>query len=1151
MEVNQLGTADRTEVGSLVSGLNAVCGRRGSGKSSLLRWLRSMIQPTLSCENGPVGLEQASGRLTLLVGDSEYQLDRHRRDGKPAGKLLRRTSAAWNSNIWNTSAWNGGGETYLDQPNSSETISSLQREAFDRLAAVPSDTFACDRLRDAARHLQLDVTDKPGVGDERTRLEVREQELVRELHATDGLTANREGLQSKRRQLEAEFERLRRESDGFRNSTDTDEHHRLSDRLAAIERDGQRIRDEIAQFDAELVQIRGGHASIHDPQPGHVQHLSYRERLLALDAQLARWRNTLNEIRSHRERLESCATDAHLDGQLGEQFSPINHATPRLALRSLEAQIAEARRHFDAMLEGVQSYRVDFDQARNELPQTLRLMQRELHEVCQQLSRHESLSAGRAMKDQILQLARCEAEMRQAIERLIVERGELLRAIATACQLSIDEVSVAYSDSCRCADHPHLDAWLTAISSGPAGHDHQHVPGVSQWRLDELSQLEAKRAHALSRLDDNRRDYRETETRLRRLGVIPVPAVRNERLDADAVRELDQVKADLQRLETRDRLRVELSDVRRQLQLLPRHAVGDGSLQERFLRHLAGLTGSSDQVSSYPVTLNGHGFDGIHGSYGLQSYGVVSRSGSRAFSGIHSAASPGGMNGARLERLHEVALRLAIVEALASRRNSIPLILDETLDGLDGPQRLTVIRYLVGIAEATRLQIIVLTDDEGLVESIRAARGNIVPIIVSRAIEKPEPARENDVNRQLLGFANDFELEKWGEPVPVAKPTIRREPKYRLVLTERSDVEQVPSIGPVIAERLRALGVHKVRDLLDVESEWLADNARLDGVVSTVVNVWKSEARLLIGMPQLRAFDARVLAGAGVRDPKHLSETHPSRLHERVERFLATDRGRQIMRGGSSQELSRINAWINSTKRDRSGRLTPSYRTESSEPGFDLNSTRSRFPRSSSGKTRNSDDALPTYQIVERDEQEGGFPQERQSREGRARRKSKQIRRERTSAPSEQNGARWRFYLELSSPVVDAPSIGDTMAERLATLGIHKIEDLVAANPEKVASDLNLPKLTAETVRAWQEQTRLVLRIPNLRGHDAQILVACGITSPEALTRMEPQALLNQALAVARSGQIPRGLRSNQVPDLDEVTDWIQWSSHSRALLAA
>lgn len=75
--------------------------------------------------------------------------------------------------------------------------------------------------------------------------------------------------------------------------------------------------------------------------------------------------------------------------------------------------------------------------------------------------------------------------------------------------------------------------------------------------------------------------------------------------------------------------------------------------------------------------------------------------------------------------------------------------------------------------------------------------------------------------------------------------------------------------------------------------------------------------------------------------------------------------------------------------------------------------------------------------------------------------------------------------------------------------------------------------------------------IPNLRGHDAQILVACGIEKPAELAGMNPQALLDIVLPFSETKEGARILRNGKKPDLAEVTDWIDAANNVRSLQAA
>jgi hypothetical protein len=125
------------------------------------------------------------------------------------------------------------------------------------------------------------------------------------------------------------------------------------------------------------------------------------------------------------------------------------------------------------------------------------------------------------------------------------------------------------------------------------------------------------------------------------------------------------------------------------------------------------------------------------------------------------------------------------------------------------------------------------------------------------------------------------------------------------------------------------------------------------------------------------------------------------------------------------------------------------------------------------------------------------------------------------------------------------------MAERLARLHILSVEDLLAAKPAAVAAELKLRRVDESLVRSWQQQAKLVCRVPLLRGHDAQLLVAAGITEPERLAQCDPQWLLSQIDPISRSREGQSILRGGQLPDVAEISGWIRCAKQHRELRAA
>jgi len=144
-----------------------------------------------------------------------------------------------------------------------------------------------------------------------------------------------------------------------------------------------------------------------------------------------------------------------------------------------------------------------------------------------------------------------------------------------------------------------------------------------------------------------------------------------------------------------------------------------------------------------------------------------------------------------------------------------------------------------------------------------------------------------------------------------------------------------------------------------------------------------------------------------------------------------------------------------------------------------------------------------------------------------------------------------RFYLQRSSDIVDAPSIGPRMGERLNKIGLYTVDDLLQADPEHVAAELDHSRIDADTVIAWQQQAALVCRVPMLRGHDAQLLVAAEVTTPEELVTYTADDLFALINPISHSREGKRILRGGRLPDLAEISEWLHYAQHHRELIAA
>ncbi|MEQ8825931.1 MAG: DUF4332 domain-containing protein [Filomicrobium sp.] len=136
-----------------------------------------------------------------------------------------------------------------------------------------------------------------------------------------------------------------------------------------------------------------------------------------------------------------------------------------------------------------------------------------------------------------------------------------------------------------------------------------------------------------------------------------------------------------------------------------------------------------------------------------------------------------------------------------------------------------------------------------------------------------------------------------------------------------------------------------------------------------------------------------------------------------------------------------------------------------------------------------------------------------------------------------------RIYLAAEDDIEAAPSIGPKTATRLATVGLYKVSDLLAADPETVAAGLGENRITAPTVSRWQDESRLMMTIPGLRVTQSQLLVGAGYRYTEDIAEAKPEELSAAILAFAATTSGQRMLRNGDPPDIEKLKNWIDAAS--------
>jgi len=498
----------------------------------------------------------------------------------------------------------------------------------------------------------------------------------------------------------------------------------------------------------------------------------------------------------------------------------------------------------------------------------------------------------------------------------------------------------------------------------------------------------------------------------------------------------------------------------------------------------------------------------------------------------------------RQRRLVDLAIRLSIAQAARSRIGRIPFLLENSLDGFRG-EPLEQILHVVSNFTRDGWQILLTTADEFIARRIAGHGGTVARVHENLRYAKPQYVIDSDTDLglhpimdrapvvQYSGMASgDYsevnrQLDWLGQqeesPAPVrAEPTVYHRHGKTYYLAKESLIDSVPGLGTETLRRLRSVGVHRVGDFVGTTVQRLAT---VTGLRSEWLQNTLGVAELMCHVPQMRVFDARVLVSCGIHSSKQLGSTDPLMIAKRIHRFLDTEAGRSLRNSSQRGEVVRLQRWIQSVYQQHGIELDLGADTVDFD--WDLIERKSR------------------KSIARREVSAYDVDEDPDFREDAGQAVAK------FNLYAGKSDATWKFYLDLTSPVVDAPTIGPKMAAKLESIRVRTIGDLLAAESGDVAQAIGEKAVTAASVDAWKSQSMLFCRIPNLRGQDAQLLVAAGYSTAESIADASVDTLYEAIARVASTKQGLRYLRGGNPPDRDRVQSWIEWSKHSRMVKAA
>lgn len=465
------------------------------------------------------------------------------------------------------------------------------------------------------------------------------------------------------------------------------------------------------------------------------------------------------------------------------------------------------------------------------------------------------------------------------------------------------------------------------------------------------------------------------------------------------------------------------------------------------------------------------------------------------------------------------ALRLALVDWCSSGGVALPIILDEPFCGLNDRHTANLVTALDDLRRAGK-QVLLFTQREAALDRLRSLGVTVRRLGEPVAAPPPAPAVV--------------------EPVKVmkTKQVVIEEPTGPACLLDVDDpIEKFPV---PIRERTKVFGRARVRtvgDLVGADPSAVAEELGLEGVTAELVSLWQTHLALVCFVPGLTFADAKALAHSGVLCAEDLAESDSESL------------SRRLREAGYDIDADRVSEWIelssDSLDRWESAGFATNWRRNSVERRRRIRENQNRSPREprrTASSERNQRKRRTRYEGGQR---VGSHGIDAPHNEAEGTRRAKLLERNRRS---EETGP--RFYLELTDDIEAAPSIGPKRAAQLTKIGVATVAALIAADPEDIAERLDHKRIDAERVRTWIKQSKLMLRVPGLRGHDAQLLVGVEHDDPQLIATMTPAALLAVVDPYCDTKEGQRYLRGGHRPDLEEVTDWIGWAAQRRELSA-
>lgn len=1123
LHLERFGSRSDMRLSELSDGMNVVYGPAGSGKGTLIQFLRWMFygrtdETTLGRVPGPTGLH---GRMRVIHNEQEGWLVRHDDVGH-VGRLV------WEG----ASGFKGIG--VAEGGTMERTLRAVAPGSYDRTFSVDfTKPLDVERLLDSARSHGIEL-------DGSYASQRRIGEIERELHELRTRTYDRQGdhysldsLRSRRQQLAAQIDRDLVGHRDRRTALDQ-EYDDLHRQITELETSLGPLRHRLREKETAIVtRDRMLDETFHEAAKAKDDYLEQRHTQLdTMEVHLGQWRSVLADIRERRRRAEE-------ELQARRHRIPVSDLDHRhvsgCLIRPLADKMEALQRHLDELHgHATLKHGSPYDSHRFDNPQfdvrhghhrdtsamsaTLQSVREEIAELCQQLRDYRDLDQWHAISDELRELEQCEQAMERLVQSLEQRRARLSEEIAEAERYGLSLV----------VREQHRE-WDGTLRNELLPYDIEAVPYASfeydlvDARTDEWLREMIRERDALARevdaLEFRLRDLVERRRQLecRRQDIPQVVDVEPLRRELHEVElRIAQLSDHEQRAERIRRLEDELAGLRNHYH--PSTVMTEAS--EYLRRMTSGRYRQLDWSLHHDLTVQD-----VHQS---QRVGMQ-RVGRSTFDQIY------------------LSLCLALITAYRRQHIDLPLVLNDVFVNFDGQRTEETADVLQDFSH--QHQVLLFTRHRHVVDMFRARHARCLELddhlanthTVSYAVH---PARIHETehdetdrvyfsrirSRREASRVRNHAARTPSSPARVRPAAVRT---VGHVVSELTPISTLGYFDNAVADQLSASGLTTLRSFLESEADAVSRDLQMFEIASSRILHWQRELALRCYAADLSELEARLLVCCGVDDPDSLADSDAEALYERIRKYLDSDPGAEQFRSiGARFDQGLVGSWIQVARQRRTqwtGRPWRSYRQRSS----------------SSSSVRPS--AIPGDQ--------GQRESRRTIRRRRVRRQHEPVKRqssaERSTTVRMEGRGDLRFFLDLNDPLEDAPSIGPKTARMFEEIGVYSVQDFLSQVPEKMAERIDHARINAETVRQWQYQTELACRIPEVRGHDAQILVACGITRVEDLATMTANTLWAKVDSLMQTNEGKRIIRNGNPPDIEEVTNWILWSKSARTLRAA